>query len=359
MVSALPAVRRHRAVAALCVALTGLLAGGAGLASAGATAPAVSKAANSRHAEHPTHNVCHKSRIDVPSCGVLWGLFNPREPVPGRSRWSAHYGSVEKRIGRRLDIVKNYEDWRHGDTFPSGPESKLAAGGKRILYYSWNAGNYRTHAKVSYRSIADGSWDKSVILPEARRLKHFHHKIFLDFNHEFDSRAQAGHGSPAEFVAAYRHIHNVFRRAGVTNVIWSWVSTGWIGNAADIKAGYPGARYVDWIGYDPYNLGSCAGRKWTSPVQTWKTFYRWVGRQHDMDGKPLLLSEYAAGQGPHIKAWYASIAHSLTRLPRIKALIQFSGTPSSHCVVALSASAAALDGFAKSATAPYVTGVTN
>jgi beta-mannanase len=59
--------------------------------------------------------------------------------------------------------------------------------------------------------------------------------------------------TPAEFVAAWRHIHNLFTRAGATNVIWVW-------NPNDIypvpqvqlKPYYPGDAYVDWIGITGY-----------------------------------------------------------------------------------------------------------
>jgi hypothetical protein len=316
-----------------------------------------SAAAPSRHHHHGA-NRCHKSRIDVPSCGVLWGLFKPRQPVPGKSHWSAHYGKVERRIGRRFDVVKDYEDWSHGTTFPSGPEAHFArkGHGRRILYYSWNATHYGNGGKVSYRSIAHGAWDRSVIRPEARRLKHYHHKVFLDFNHEFDSHAQAGHGSPAQYVAAYRHIHHVFHRVGVHNVIWSWVSTGWIGNAKTIRRSYPGRRFVDWIGYDPYNFAYCAGSPWRSPLKSFNVFYRWVGRQHNMRGKPLLLSEYASAPSSRVKHWYASVAGALRKLPRIKAAIQFSGPSPSGCDFSLVDLPAAMAGFAHSATARYITG---
>jgi hypothetical protein len=299
-------------------------------------------------------NGCARSTIDVPSCGVLFGLYRPTKKVSGQQP-SAHYGEVETAIGRQLDLVKNYEEWAAGDTFPDSWDKTLAASG-HTLYFSWNPVNYNSGAKITYASIANGQWDSSVIVPEANALKAFGGKVFLDFSHEFDAKWQDPNGTSAQFVAAYRHIHDVFANHGVTNVIWSWVTTGYLGNKDAIKAGYPGASYINWIGYDPYNLGSCAGHKWNSTLDTFKPFYDWVGQQPEMNGKPIMLAEYAAGNQLGVKAWYASLPVTLQQLPRIKALMQFSAPTRSGCNTLLTDSAGAMEGFKAAANSAYVTG---
>jgi hypothetical protein len=301
------------------------------------------------------HNVCKKSKIDVPACGILWGLYTPPVPAPGA--WKAPYGKLEKSIGRRFDVVKRYLDWAPGTTFPDAADRKLAGNGKRILDFSWNSINYNTRVKVSYHSIADGSWDKSVILPEARRLKSFHHKVFVDFNSEFDNVAKAGEGSPAQYVAAYRHIHNVLHKAGVRNVIWAWVPTGYLGHAQEIKDSYPGAAYVNWVGYDPYNFAQCHTEGWRSPYQTFQPFYRWLSSQRGMARKPIMLGEYASALGAQVGVWYAAVAPALKRLPRIKAVMQWNSGTSSQCDFRLTDSALALAGFTASSNSAYITGV--
>jgi hypothetical protein len=287
---------------------------------------------------------------------VLWGAYRP--PVKARPYWKQHYAQFEHRIGRRFDIVKNYEGWAKGDVFPSKREAVLARHGKRILYFSWNALNFSSRAKISFASIAKGNWDRSVIIPEAKHIKAFHQKVFIDFNHEFDAADHAGIGTPQQFAAAYRHIHDVFALMGVKNVIWSWVSTGYKGNFRAIAAGYPGARYVDWVGWDPYNVAYCRGHSGLpNAYRNWSTFYRWAGHQPGMRHKPLLLSEYAAAaQSPQAKRWYSSIDKALRRLPRIKALMQFSGHATSKCDVSLADSSQAMAGFAQASTSRAVTG---
>jgi mannan endo-1,4-beta-mannosidase len=58
---------------------------------------------------------------------------------------------------------------------------------------------------------------------------------------------------PADFVAAWRHVHDVFQKAGATNVIWTWTPN--VVNylrKAPLKSFYPGDKYVDWLGIDGY-----------------------------------------------------------------------------------------------------------
>jgi hypothetical protein len=354
--------RRSRLAARLGATFAcGLVASAAAPATVGAAVPSGQGrppvAAAVHHPAAPAKasgNVCHKNKIDVPKCGVLWGLYEPGVKTPLGYR--APYRTIEKAIGRRLDLLKTYVDWAPGDGFPSATLASLARSGKRVLDVSWNAVTYHPRGKVSYASIASGEWDKSVILPEARRLKAFHRKIFVDFDHEFDNKQQAGKGTPAQYVAAYRHIHHVFAAAGVKNVIWAWVSTGDIYHAAQLKASYPGRKYVNWIGYDPYNWASCRSQHWDTPYQTFHPFYRWVSHQPGMKHKPLMLGEYGSVPGPLVESWFSHIPRALKHLHRIKALMEFSsGSP--PCDFRLSSSPAAMAGFAIAANSRFVTGV--
>jgi Glycosyl hydrolase family 26 len=329
---------------AVSVASALLLAVSLAAPSAGADTPAATGVAGAASATLP-HNTCRLSAIDVPSCGVLWGMFMP----------SQAYGTVESKIGRRLDMVKDYVPWQPGRTFPNATARNLAAGG-RILEYSWTASSFKTRAKVSYRSIANGSWDKSVILPEARAIKSFGKKVIIDFQHEMDFRTNFGRGTPAQYVAAYRHIHRVFSQAGVRNVIWAWVTTGIPGHEAAIKSYYPGAAYVNWIGYDPYNFASCHRVGWHLPYNTFAPFYQWLRSQPKMRNKPFMLGEYASAHGPLVQSWYAGVASALSRLPQIKAVMQFDNSPSAGCSFNLNSSAAALAGFKASSHSAYILG---
>jgi Glycosyl hydrolase family 26 len=63
-------------------------------------------------------------------------------------------------------------------------------------------------------------------------------------------------GRDPEFIAAWRHFHDLVVAEGATNVTWAWVvNTIWSDPASDPAPYYPGGAYVDWVGMDAYNWG--------------------------------------------------------------------------------------------------------
>jgi mannan endo-1,4-beta-mannosidase len=87
---------------------------------------------------------------------------------------------------------------------------------------------------------------------------------------------------PATFIAAWRHIVNLFRRQGADNVSWMWtVPTGRAGTAPAARW-WPGARYVTWVGVD----GS-----YSRPSDTFATvFGRAIHQTRRFTTRPILLS---------------------------------------------------------------------
>ena len=56
-----------------------------------------------------------------------------------------------------------------------------------------------------------------------------------------------------EYVAAWRHVHDLFAKAGATNVIWVWSPNNLEGaGGAQLRDLYPGDANVDWIGLSAY-----------------------------------------------------------------------------------------------------------
>jgi mannan endo-1,4-beta-mannosidase len=62
--------------------------------------------------------------------------------------------------------------------------------------------------------------------------------------------------SPAVFLEAWRHIHDIFTTAGAANVSWHWCPNVDPENTqTPLEQLYPGDNYVDWIGMTGYNHG--------------------------------------------------------------------------------------------------------
>ncbi len=295
----------------------------------------------------------------VPSCGVLWGIYTTR--VAGQG-WATPFLDIEQSIGRRLDLVKRYHDWSNAGgsgQFPDRYETQLGADGSRVLYFAWTSNIWSQGTFASWGDIADGVYDESVILPEAARIKAWGQPVFLDFDHEMDGRTRTANGTPAEYVAAYRHIREVMAAAGADNIIWAWVPTGTMANTARIKAMYPGDAYVDWVGYDPYNFYDCNGSSWETPYESLAPFYTWLAN-NGMGDKPVLLGEYGSvpdsSDPQRVADWYTGVSDALAQMPRIKAVIQWNSSTSSTCDFRVTGSPEAMSGFRSASLDPYING---
>jgi len=113
---------------------------------------------------------------------------------------------------------------------------------------------------IKLQQIATGVWDRHL-RNYAAAVKAFGCEVILSFGHEMNGWWYSWglpRSTPAEFIAAWRHIYDVFKSAGVKNVIWSWDPSHQYGhfaagkNASPADVWYPGNAYVNWIGLDGY-----------------------------------------------------------------------------------------------------------
>jgi mannan endo-1,4-beta-mannosidase len=109
---------------------------------------------------------------------------------------------------------------------------------------------------ISLASIAAGRYD-AYLRAYAAAVRSFGHPVIIGFGHEMNGWWFSWgyrHTSPAQFVAAWRHIVTVFRQQGAYNVTWLW-TINIIDPAHGIRtpaAWWPGSSYVTWVGIDGY-----------------------------------------------------------------------------------------------------------
>ena len=125
----------------------------------------------------------------------------------------------------------------------------------------------------------------------------------------------------------WRHIHDVFTVAGVTNVAWVWTPAAASLPAAswnDVTQYYPGDAYVDWVGLDDYNYGGTLGHAlgWNDFASQLQPIYGdFAGR------KPIMIGEM--GSVDHIAGhdkgqWIRQMAADVAiKFPDIQALVWF------------------------------------
>lgn len=211
------------------------------------------------------------------NCAVTAILTNPCHPWLGGE--SSNYPNVpnnpkdqdlqqESRIGRQLQMVHTYH--------PPGSNSLTASDlyfinrPNTILEADWIPGNTGTFA-------GDGSASNNANIDKmAASIKAVApHQIILSLWHEPENDADTGMspctpagkghaGSPAQFAAMFRYIHDRFAADGVSNVVWAINYMGATNWDKCINQFWPGNSYVDWIFWDPYshdgNFDNMVGR---------------------------------------------------------------------------------------------------
>jgi beta-mannanase len=277
----------------------------------------------------------------VPSSGALWGSSSVSD-------------SLESALGRRFDISHTYHDW--DDKFPDSGELARANKGT-TLFINWTPRFFGTDRIVSWSSIANGSQD-SQIDATASQVRTYGRKMFMAFHTEPEPDV-GRYGTAANFVAAWRHIHDRFQAKGVSNVVWVWNVTGSSGWYNLYTGGlYPGDAYVDWIGWDPYNWYTCHNNPWISFGAKVSTGYNWF-MQNGFGDKPFMLSEYGSREMPNNPAakadWYKGIVPALTKLPNLKAVVYFNnGTANPGCDWRINTTAEAQAAFAAAGHESFV-----
>jgi mannan endo-1,4-beta-mannosidase len=113
---------------------------------------------------------------------------------------------------------------------------------------------------ISLAAIASGQYDR-YLQTYAEAVRAFRHPVIVSFGHEMNGGWYSWgyrHTPAAVFVAAWRHIVNLFRSAGAKNVTWLW-TINIIHKAHGVpppERWWPGSSYVTWVGIDGYYYSS-------------------------------------------------------------------------------------------------------
>lgn len=264
----------------------------------------------------------------LPTSGALYGAYVGVGAHTDPDRKSATL-KMERQLGRRLALQRVYHHWN--DTFPSMYDIWVRDHGTRLLM-SWDTRAGRRF--IPWREVASGRQD-ARIRTMARAMRAFRAPVLLIFQHEPELvRNRAG--TPAEYVRAFRHIHDVMAANGARNVsmVLNLMAYTLRGGRGD--AWYPGSAYVSALGADGYNWYGCTdpsvnGADWISFRDIFSAFYTW-GRQK---GKPLLIPEWGISEdvkNPGRKAQWVSRARAvLNGWPAVKGVAYFNNAAVHGC----------------------------
>jgi hypothetical protein len=224
----------------------------------------------------------------------------------------------EREAGHRLAGVRVFRRW--GEPLFDG-DQRWARRTGHVVFLSIKS-RRKNGALISWRDIASarpGSALQAGIARQAREIARFGAIVYVVFNHEPDARTSRPMGTPAEFVAAWRHIVDTYRAAGVRNARYVWTLTGpAFGEGAGhgltrADTYYPGDAYVDDIAGDTYNWNTCHSRsgRWQSPAEVLEPQRRF-GLRHPRKG--LMLLEWGTVEDPARPGRKAQWIRDMTRL---------------------------------------------
>ena len=214
------------------------------------------------------------------------------------------------------------------NAFPYTPFEDLRAHGS-IPVFGWSSSSISegTHdPRFSLSKVIQGKFD-SYIRQFATTAATWGHPFFLRFNWEMNGDwfpwSEGVNGNrPGQYVAAWRHVHDIFTSVGADNATWVWCPN--IDRNRGLSKLYPGNRYVDWTCLDGYNWGtSYSWAHWAPFKNVFASSYKAVRKI--APGKPMMLGEVASTDYGGSKAgWIKEMLSSLPRVfPKVRALIWF------------------------------------
>jgi beta-mannanase len=220
-----------------------------------------------------------------------------------------------------------FADWAHVANFDPRQAAAVAARGSvpEISWEPWDSTRPLGAPQPGFRlsTIISGAHD-SYIKRWAREIAAYKRPVLLRFAHEMNGGlypwAESANGNHAgQFVAAWRHVHAIFDRAGASNVRWVWSPVA--GNVQ--REQYPGPGLVDVVGVSGFIASpSVFGG-------TWRSFATAFGPSLDAvhalaPGKPVSLAEIGVAQtGGNKAAWISQMFQDIERRPYVRSIVWF------------------------------------
>jgi hypothetical protein len=214
------------------------------------------------------------------------------------------------KVGKRPNLLGFYTAW--GDKFDATGVRAAWAGGA-VPVMAWEP------FTPSLSQIADGASD-DYIRTFAAAVRDLNVPVAISFGHEMNGDwypwgTQAT--TAADFVRAWRHVHDLFLDAGATTVIWVW-SPNVVNPVPSValRPLYPGDPYVDWVGITGYYT--------TNGQHTFASLFgRTLRSVRSFTRRPVLIAETGAEQGPRKPADVADLFSGVSAAPDIVGFIWF------------------------------------
>ncbi len=293
-----------------------------------------------RHQERRAKR-CAPARKIGPTGPLYWGAWIGSQLTGTEAPWdSGAIDKFESMAGKTAAVVNfssPFADCSQAPCsyydFPAAEMDDIRARGS-IPAFSWASQSTPATLNQPEFQLADvlsGSHD--VYIREwAEAARDWGKPFFLRFNWEMNGNwfawSEGVNGNqPGEFVAAWRHVHNIFTAVGATNATWVWCpNVDPHDKLQDLAPLYPGDAYVDWTGLDGYNWGTnpASPKGWMSFDELFRATYDEIV-ETIAPHKPMIISEVGSSEyGGSKAAWIAdALASARTNYPQLRGLLWF------------------------------------
>jgi hypothetical protein len=267
-----------------------------------------------------TMQFAHKG-LAVPLEGVYYGYYMPDLFA---DQQHPHVAVVPK---EHPTLTLLFADWGSESSFPDQDLYRVSTMGI-VPIITWEPWDVRNHNPIqpafSPRLIARGIYDQ-YIRQFARDAAAYKKPVFIRLAHEMNGNwypwGAVNGNTPAEYIAMWRHVHDIFMNEKAGNVIWLWSpnNTDIHGLADNVLSYYPGDTYVDWVGFSAFNWGEQNGYHWKSFREIAEPIY---SKLEFLD-KPVMVAEVSSTNTGGIKEqWFEeTLRNGLEFFPNIKGVV--------------------------------------
>ncbi|MER5862583.1 glycosyl hydrolase [Kitasatospora sp. NPDC002040] len=246
--------------------------------------------------------------------GLLFGIATPSAP---HAEETANMAQI---VGVRPTVQEYFLKWDQSFDQEAFEESYRLGGVPLLTWEPWSGGDKAVdQPEFALAKIAAGAHD-GYVKRFAQAVKKAGRPVVLRFAHEMNepwytwSEDRNGNRR-GDYIAAWRHVHDVFEQQGVTNVVWFWCPDLQSPEKSPLSRYFPGDDYVDWIGTEAY---STDGE--TTAEQLLGATYRELVALSD---KPLFIGEAGVRPTAVKPALIRDFFSWLSKHPRVIGFVWF------------------------------------